>query len=382
MNLHRNIMKKESITIVVLLLINVLLVGCNGLDSASTSLSIVYGFTTVAALLLLVAYGALVHKKELWFLLLFSCVFIVNLGYFALSISKSLEEALLANRIAYLGSVFLPMSMFMIIMNVCGIRYKRIVPGLLLCICIIVFLVAASPGYLDIYYKEVSFNMNSGVGMLEKTYGEWHCLYLFYLVSYFGIMVITIIHSSLLKRMESKLYAIMLAGAVLVNIGVWLLEQLVDIEFEFLAVSYIISEFFMLSLCLIRQEQVSNEEKSSINEMREVRDKETVQQQSKEESSSQLETNGLNTVTDSKAPEPEQDNTIIDEQTQLFLEGVSNLTPTEKKIYHCYLDGKTTKEILKEMNITENTLKYHNKNIYGKLGVSSRKQLKEIAKNL
>ena len=39
-------------------------------------------------------------------------------------------------------------------------------------------------------------------------------------------------------------------------------------------------------------------------------------------------------------------------------------------------------ELLNELNITENTLKYHNKNIYGKLGVSSRKQLKEIARKL
>ena len=40
-----------------------------------------------------------------------------------------------------------------------------------------------------------------------------------------------------------------------------------------------------------------------------------------------------------------------------------------------YLHGK----ISELLGITENTLKYHNKNIYGKLGVSSRKQLKEIA---
>ena len=30
------------------------------------------------------------------------------------------------------------------------------------------------------------------------------------------------------------------------------------------------------------------------------------------------------------------------------------------------------------LNIKENTLKFHNKNLYGKLGVSSRKQLLEV----
>lgn len=381
MNIHKSMMRKEKIAIMALLLINVFLVGCDGLDSKSASLSIIYGVTTIVALLLLVAYGALVHKKELWFLLLFSSVFIVNIGYFAISISKNLEEALLANRIAYLGSVFLPMSMFMIIMNVCEIRYKKIVPGFLLIISIVVFFVAASPGYLDIYYKAVSFSVNQGVGMLNKTYGEWHCLYLFYLMLYFGVMVITIIHSSFLRRMESKLYAIMLAGAVLVNIGVWMLEQLVNIEFEFLAVSYIISEFFMISLCLIRQEQALRVEQHSVDRMCEAENAKT-SQQLLVETSSKLASDALETGNEPVEPQAEQESVVSDEQTQLFLEGVSNLTPTEKKIYHCYLDGKSTKEILKEMNITENTLKYHNKNIYGKLGVSSRKQLKEIAKNL
>ena len=35
-------------------------------------------------------------------------------------------------------------------------------------------------------------------------------------------------------------------------------------------------------------------------------------------------------------------------------------------------------EILAELNIKENTLKFHNKNLYGKLGVTSRKQLMEV----
>ena len=376
MNLQRNIMRRKTIAIIMLIITNLFLFGCDGLDSKSTSLSIIYGVMAVSALLLLVAYGSLVHKKELWFLLLFSSVFIVNTGYFALSISKNLEEALLANRIAYLGSVFLPMSMFMIIMNVCGLRYKRLLPGCLLVISVIVFLVAASPGYLDIYYKEVSFRLVDGVGMLDKTYGEWHCLYLFYLVTYFGIMVITILHASVKRRMKSKIYAVMLAGAVLVNIGVWMLEQLVDIEFEFLAVSYIISEFFMLSLCLIRQEQAVRSEK--MLEDIQVTDEKQRQKQSGEQQS-KLTLSGAEESEDLTVKSEMIENS---EQIQLFLEGVDNLTPAETKIYHCYIAGKSTKEILRELSITENTLKYHNKNIYGKLGVSSRKQLKEIAKQL
>lgn len=70
--------------------------------------------------------------------------------------------------------------------------------------------------------------------------------------------------------------------------------------------------------------------------------------------------------------------TELEEQKQIFGEGVKLLTPTERSIYNFYLEHKTTKEIMEILNIKENTLKFHNKNIYSKLGVSSRKQLIEI----
>ena len=147
------------------------LTGCATVGSKSTSMSVVYGVITVVSLLLLVVYCVVINKKEFWFVLLFSSVFVVNIGYFALSISKTLEEALLANRIAYLGSVFLPMAMFMIIMKLCRLGYKKWLPCLLLVISVFVFLVAASPGYCDIYYKDVALQTVNGVSVLDKTYG-------------------------------------------------------------------------------------------------------------------------------------------------------------------------------------------------------------------
>ena len=91
----RGFMKKESKSIVffILLLMLFSLVGCDRVGSKSTSISVAYGVITVVSLLLLVAYCIIIHKKEQWFLLLFSSVFIVNIGYFTLAISKTIEEA-------------------------------------------------------------------------------------------------------------------------------------------------------------------------------------------------------------------------------------------------------------------------------------------------
>ena len=64
---------------------------------------------------------------------------------------------------------------------------------------------------------------------------------------------------------------------------------------------------------------------------------------------------------------------------EAFTQGLTELTQTERTIYGLYLDGKSTKEVLETLSITENTLKFHNKNIYSKLGISSRKQLLRFA---
>ena len=75
----------------------------------------------------------------------------------------------------------------------------------------------------------------------------------------------------------------------------------------------------------------------------------------------------------------EADITEIKDQ---FIKGYSELTPKEKEVFDMYVAGCGTKEILAGLNIKENTLKYHNKNIYAKLGITSRKQLVAVYKQL
>ncbi len=70
---------------------------------------------------------------------------------------------------------------------------------------------------------------------------------------------------------------------------------------------------------------------------------------------------------------------IVLEEYEFFICNLGTLSPSEYRIYELYLSGKTAKEIVDILGISENTLKYHNKNIYSKLGISSRKQLLRFA---
>ncbi len=75
----------------------------------------------------------------------------------------------------------------------------------------------------------------------------------------------------------------------------------------------------------------------------------------------------------------EQKKKIVLEDYDYFICNLKTLTPTESRVYELYLEGRTAQEIAAILGIQENTMKYHNKNIYGKLGVSSRKQLLRFA---
>ena len=354
-------MKKTAEIVLLFICLCILLSGC-GIGNKSVSTSMVYAAATALSLMTAIGYLLLIRKKDPWFLLLFSSVFIVNTGYLALSLSQTLNAALWFNRLSYLGSVFLPLSMLMIILDTCKLQYPKYLPNLLLGAGAIIFLIAATPGYSDIYYREVSLLSVNGMTVLEKVYGPLHCVYLFYLLAYFLAAAAVLFHACVNRQVDSAIHAVFMSAALFVNIGVWLLEQLVRIDFELLSVSYIVSELFLLLLCLMLQNAAHSHGESS---------------ELPREAAAQ---NAAEAVALPIACEPADEPS--QEQCAYFAERRAALTPAERTIYELYLSGKTTKEVLAELGIKENTLKYHNKNIYGKLGVSSRKELLRIAAQL
>ena len=62
-----------------------------------------------------------------------------------------------------------------------------------------------------------------------------------------------------------------------------------------------------------------------------------------------------------------------------FMDNLITLTPREKDVFNLYLEGYSGKEIVEKLGFTNNTLKFHNKNIYAKLGVTSRKELMQYS---
>lgn len=314
-------------------------------------MTIAYGSMLLIAIVLLIAYCLVIKKKEIWLVFFYISICIVQLGYLLLSISKTVELALLFNKIAYLGHISLLMSMFLNIVSLCGYKYKKILPISLIIAGGMVFMMVCTSGYLPWYYKNVSLEYVDGAAKLVKEYGPLHIVYLIYVLTYFCIMIFIIAHSIITRKVAEKKHAGLLIAIVLCNIVMWIIEKFIDWNFEFLSVSYILSECMLLFLYWMMQDYVN------------------IKNLPVQGDSSPI------VIIDSMT-KAEKINKII---LQLP-EGIT-LSARQIDVLEGILEGKSRKEISSDLFLSENTVKMHISSLYRILGVNNRDELKSLLKD-
>lgn len=314
------------------------------------NMAIVYGIIALLSVLLFIGYFLLEKKKEGRFLALFACVSAVNCGYFLQSISHTLDWAMMANRLSYMGAAYSVLVMLIIIMDVCLVRRRKCLTGLLIGISTVAFLLAASGDWLGLYYKAVSIATVNGVTRLVKDYGPLHTLYPVYLLSYFVSMVAVIIYSARKKKLASPKYAAFLAAVVLSNLIVWGVEQIIDVDFEFLSVSYIATEIMLLAIySMLRDYGIVQHGGAMV--------------------SVQMLTQMHTTYAAGELPPN------MEEMFSSFAQKVKTLSSAERRILNYYIDGREISDIPELAYISIHTVKKHNRSIYQKLEVASRDEL-------
>ena len=156
--------------------------------------------------------------------------------------------AMFANGMSYFGAAYSMLAMLLIISEVCQVRKRKWRKALFVGISTAAFLLAASGDWLGLYYTSVDITSVGGMTKLVKEYGPLHILYTVYLLSYVLIMVGMIYYAVKKQRLSSFKYTMLLFVAVLLNLGVWAVEQGFNEDFEFLSVSYIVTEVILLLL--------------------------------------------------------------------------------------------------------------------------------------
>ena len=317
----------------------------------------VYGIIFAVALVMFGVYFFVDRKRDIWLMLLFISVTVCDLGYFLLSASETLNAALWSNRLAYLGSVFLPFSLLMMIMNLSRFRYPKFIPKAFIGLNTVMFLIAASGGILPIYYKDVSLGFSDGGTYLIKEYGPLHNLYKVFLFAYFASMVAIIIYTAVKKTVVSTKHSVFLAFVVIGNIATWLVENMIGAGFEFLSISYIVSEGLILFLYGILQDYgLADTQRISDSAVEAVPENITATETIKSFNEKQIE----NIFNNWK---------ILD-----------TLSQREKEVLGFILENKKRKDIAETLFVTESTIKKHTSAIFKKLEITNRTELFEKAK--
>ena len=315
------------------------------------NMSMVYGVVAMLSVLLLIGYLLIEKKKERNFIFLISCVAVVNTGYFLLAAAGNLPMAMFANGMSYFGAAYSMLAMLLIISEVCQMRKRRWMRILFISISTAAFLLAASGDWLGLYYTSVDITSVGGMTKLVKEYGPLHILYTVYLISYVLIMVGMIYYADKKQRLSSFKYTMLLFVAVLLNIGVWAVEQGFNEDFEFLSVSYIVTEVILLLLYSM------------------LRDYGIVRPGGEVVSVQMLTQLNTQRITPGALPPGMED------MFQGFAEKIGTLTSAERRILNYYIEGHDTADIPDLAYISIHTVKKHNRSIYQKLGVASRDEL-------
>ena len=316
-------------------------------------MTIAYGLIFALSLMMPPLYFAFIRKKqdEPWLLVLFLCVCVVVLGYFLVSLSKTVEFALWANKITYLGQVFVPMCMFMIISKLCGFTYKKWFLGVLIGLAVLMYAIVFTAGWLDWYYTSATLEFENGSAYLVKEYGVLHLTNLIYVIAYFVAMLVVCITSLVKKKDASQKLAGFMLAIVLGNVGMWIIEKITTWNFEMLAISYIMSVLAYFFVYLLLQDYIRK--------------------------------------VDVPAPTMEKTRVIVLDSIPKAerLERVLKLLPADKtltarqmEMLDGLLDGKSQKEIAADLHISESTVKWHFGILYTTLNVSGKDEILALFK--
>lgn len=205
-----------------------------------------YAGMAFLSLLLLVMYIRSGLKQNTCYILIYITIVVANWGYFALAASRVTEEALLANRIAYIGGTFLPFLMFLAVTDLCRIRISGYVTAGLLLLDLGVTACAFTVGFSNAFYSSQTLGNFCDTSYLIKEYGPLHNVYIAYWVGYM-IVIATLVIFSISRREIVSYKTVMMLGILLsMTVLIYVAERLIRVPVELMPLSYCISAVLLL----------------------------------------------------------------------------------------------------------------------------------------
>ena len=186
---------------------------------------------------------------DIHFTLIFLLIPLIMAGYLSLAVSRDLPEAVLANKVIYMGGCFLLSISTLYIFEVCHVQTDQRWRILFFLLNVVFYLCVLSIGYSDIFYKNVSIYSYHGVTCLNKEYGFMHTLFLGFLILESLASFSALVHAYRNKKDVSIRNIHLLFIAHITTFCCFFIQKVLDRQFQLLPVAYILDQIIFLIIC-------------------------------------------------------------------------------------------------------------------------------------
>lgn len=192
--------------------------------------------------LLLLVTSSENRLQDIYMTMIVALIAITNFSYFFLSTAKILDIAILANKIAYIGGVWIPLCTFMTVAKLCSLKIKPMITRLLVLFNLVVFAFVLSVGYSDIYYAEMSLQFVHGISALKIVYGPAHLIFYIMLFVETALSLYVVFYTCVIKRKSIPIIVVVLAIlAVILPRMVYIVRRVFDFYIDIMPIAYTIT---------------------------------------------------------------------------------------------------------------------------------------------
>lgn len=222
----------------------------------------------VSFLVLVFVMTFMSEKANGTFMLLLFALVAATFGYYRISISQTVEEAILARRLTFFDGTLTSFLMLLCIMRICGLKIPKWFSTLGILYSGIVFALTNTMGTSDLFYSDISISVENGVTWFHKQNGPAHSVLTIGLIVNM-ILVIAVVAYSFFKRNEvSYIHSIIMGLLVMVTALTYFLERAFHSQMEYLPFAYNVAELCLAVLILrIDKYEISNDILSAIERL-------------------------------------------------------------------------------------------------------------------
>ena len=172
---------------------------------------------------------------------------IINVGYLRVAGAESYTEAILANGLVYLCSMFLQLSIMVYVFSFCNLSLPKLLSVPFFLLNSLIGSMALTTNHNHLLYADSWLVQENGISSIGKVYGPLHTVFYVMIVVYMLIDTGVLIYSFTRKDVSKK-NAVILAVVYVINAVSFFGTRLFSLPFELQPAAYVLTQLVMLIL--------------------------------------------------------------------------------------------------------------------------------------